>query len=298
MIHTLVRCSQAHVGCEAERCQDPCCKCASGSPSLLSSSSVELLSPSYDLISQVILISVSNVFLLSLSTSISTDQQGRLRWITWNRRLLGYHRLRVSNTKYWTNGITNRHNIINSNRNTYRQISFRCQSCTAQDRPNGARISKIFCARPQFARNRPSLQYKSFFNFNTIQNRNPHDSIAIYCPLFSTFCNEFDMVWMSHCWRLKMTLFSAMLREAYAVPAVCFDTTRYRSIICHRVSVIQSYLFIVSRRFLFPITRVDTFVLNEIIARRRELLHTHGPRTRLLFADALRRTVNRLQPQI
>lgn len=38
--------------------------------------------------------------------------------------------------------------------------------------------------------------------------------------------------------------------------------------------------------FLFFITSVDTFLLNEIIVHR--LFHTHGPRTRLLFADGLR----------
>lgn len=47
---TALRCSQAQVGCDAVRCHEPCCRCASGKPSLRSSSSVELLSPSYDLI--------------------------------------------------------------------------------------------------------------------------------------------------------------------------------------------------------------------------------------------------------
>lgn len=132
-----------------------------------------------------------------------------------------------------------------------------------------------------------------FFNFSAMKNRNPHDSIAIYCPLFSTFCNGFDMIQMSHYLRLKMTLFSAMLRGASCLlryHEVAFDH------LPPRISVIQSYLPVVSRRFLFSITRVDTFVLNEIIAHRRELLHTHGPRTHLLFADALRRTLKSLQP--
>lgn len=53
----------------------------------------------------------------------------------WKRRAVGYHRSRVGDTKYRANGIIDKRNIINSNRNTYRQISFRRRSCTAQDPP-------------------------------------------------------------------------------------------------------------------------------------------------------------------
>lgn len=143
---------------------------------------------------------------------------------TWKRRLIGYHCSRVSDAKYRANGIIDKHNIINSNRNTYRQISFRWWSCTAQDPPNAARISKIFCARP---RSRPSLRYKSFFDRGTIRNRDPDDLIAIYCLSFlSTVYNRFNMIKISHCLRFKATLISAMLRETFAAQAVCLSLTR------------------------------------------------------------------------
>ena len=67
---TVPRCSQPQVGWEAERCHGPwCCKWASGIASLLSSSSHELLSPSYDLIFQdVRLCSARSIFSLCFKT--------------------------------------------------------------------------------------------------------------------------------------------------------------------------------------------------------------------------------------
>lgn len=179
----------------------------------------------------------------------------------------------MGDTKYRANSIIDKRNIINSNRNTYRQISFRSRSCTAQDpSPRMQRGSAKF-----FAHNRVTGHPSKSKSFLDPKRRNHYDRHrSILFPLLSL---ESIFFFLSEN-RERMDTLSS---QTTPIPAILslyrlqmFSFARLISFV-DRSSVISSIQRTRLDPFSFHHFSRYTFLLNEIIVHRREtLFHTHA----------------------
>lgn len=188
----------------------------------------------------------------------------------------------MGDTKYRANSIIDKRNIINSNRNTYRQISFRRRSCTAQDpSPRMQRGSAKF-----FAHNRVTGHPSKSKSFLDPKRRNHYDRHrSILFPLLSLesiflFYPKIENGW---------TLYRVKRRRSQpyylSTASRCFPSLgSFPSSIVHPLFLLFNARVSISTLFLF-ITSVDThFYLMKLSSTDEKLSFT---RTRLLFAGGL-----------